>query len=185
MDKEVSKTIMHSKGIENVIYFIRGQKVILDEDLAVLYGVSTKRFNEQIRRNIDRFPEDFAFQLIGEEWATLRSQIATSNTKRGGRRYIPFVFTEHGVVMAANVLRSERAIEVSVEIVRTFIQMRHFLNSQKEVIKDLTEIKSYMLKNSLKTDREFKRVWQAIDRLSELPKEEERRIGFDLTPASR
>src|SRR5438105_5019967 len=100
--------------IEQNIIFIRGQKIVLDSNLAQLYGVTTKRLNEQIRRNLDRFPEDFMFQLTFQEVSNLRSQIATSSLVHGGRRYLPFAFTEHGVIMAANVLNSERAIKVSV-----------------------------------------------------------------------
>jgi hypothetical protein len=105
-----------------VISLIRGEKVILDVDLARLYGVTTSRLNEQVRRNRQRFPEDFVFQLTAEESAILRSQIATSKS-RGGRRYLPYAFTEHGAIMAANVLNSTRA--VSVQVVRAFVKLRN------------------------------------------------------------
>src|SRR5437016_200084 len=97
-------------NIESLIVELRGHKVILDVDLALVYGVPTKRLNEQLRRNLDRFPSDFAFQLNTEEWTFLRSQIATSKTGRGGRRYLPFAFTEHGALMAANILNSPQAV---------------------------------------------------------------------------
>ncbi|MGE5305667.1 MAG: ORF6N domain-containing protein, partial [Alphaproteobacteria bacterium] len=108
--------------IEDAILFIRGHKVILDADLARLYGVSTKVFNQAVRRNEDRFPPDFAFQLSDEEFHCLRSQIVTSKT-RGGRRYRPRAFTEQGVAMLSSVLRSKRAVQVNIEIMRTFVRL--------------------------------------------------------------
>src|SRR3989338_4242679 len=108
-------------AIAGRIVTLRGQRVIVDADLAALYGVPTKRLNEQVRRNAERFPGDFMFQLAPEEWEALRSQFATSNEPtRGGRRYSPFVFTEHGAIMAATVLNSPRAVEVSIYVVRAF-----------------------------------------------------------------
>jgi len=192
MKENESKAIVSMENIEGVIYIIRGYKVILDQDLAALYEVETKQFNRAIKRNKSRFPEDFAFQLTKEEWNSLRcqfgtsnenslrSQIVTSKTGRGGRRYLPFVFTEHGALMAANILKSKRAITVSIEITRTFIKLRNFLSSQKEVVKDLSEIKSYILKRFNKADREFRRVWNAIEKLTNSPKNDKRQIGFDL-----
>ncbi len=124
-------------NIKNLIYEIRGQRVMLDRDLAELYGVETKRLNEAVKRNINRFPDDFMFVLTKEEWLRLRSQIATSNTeneplrsqnatsKRGGNRYKPFVFTEYGIAMLSTVLRSETAIQVNINIMRAFIAIRH------------------------------------------------------------
>lgn len=113
--------------IETLIYFVRGQKVMLDQDLALLYGVETKRLNEQVKRNHNRFPEDFMFQLNKEELENLRSQFATSSSGYGGRRHFPFVFTENGVAMLSSVLNSERAIEVNIAIMRTFTKLRSFL----------------------------------------------------------
>ena len=109
------------EAIASRIRTIRGQRVIVDSDLALLYGVPAKRFNEQVRRNLKRFPPDFMFRLENQEFAILRSQIATSSW--GGRRYLPFVFTEHGTIMAASILNSARAIEVSVYVVRAFVQI--------------------------------------------------------------
>jgi hypothetical protein len=181
MNNNETGVIIPAERIERLIYVIRGRKVILDQDLAMLYGVETKNFNKAAGRNKERFPEDFAFQLTKEEWNALRFQFGTSNVGRGGRRYLPFVFTEHGVVMAANLLKSDMAITVSVEIVRAFIRMRHFLASQEEIIKDLAGVKSFVLKHSSQNDREFRRVWQAIEKLMSPPKAEpEHRIGFDL-----
>ena len=112
--------------IEQRIYTIRGVRVILDSDLAALYGVPTKRLNEQYRRNRKRFPEDFAFQLTAKETNSLRSQIATSSS-HGGRRYRPYAFTEHGALMAANILNSARAVQMSIFVIRAFVKMREAL----------------------------------------------------------
>lgn len=119
--------------IASRIYLFRGEKVMLDSDLASLYGVSTTRLNQQFKRNLDRFPEDFAFQLTGPEFKSLMSQIAISNVGRGGRRKLPWVFTEHGVAMLSSVLRSKRAIQVNVAIIRAFIKLRQILASNREL----------------------------------------------------
>lgn len=127
---------------------VRDESVLLDSDLAMLYGVTTKRFNEAFKRNRRRFPRDFAFQLSPEEFAALRSQIATSNTGRGGRRYLPWVFTEHGAVMAACILNSERAVAMSVYVVRAFVRLRReMLNSATLEIR-LTRIERELLTQS-------------------------------------
>ena len=128
MTKEKETTIIISiERIQQCIYLIRKQKVILDRDLAELYGVTTKRLNEQVQRNLDRFPSDFMFQLNDEETFALRSQIATSKNTRGGRRYNPYAFTEQGVAMLSSVLRSKRAVEVNIAIMRTFVKLRQIL----------------------------------------------------------
>lgn len=139
--------------IENQIYEFRGQKVMLDSDLAALYGVETKRLNEQVKRNVDRFPEDFMFQLTNDEWDSLRSQIATAN--RGGRRSNPYVFTEHGTVMLASVLNSPTAIQASIQIVKAFVKFREILGSQAALEKRINELES-------KYDDQFKQVFDAI-----------------------
>ncbi len=131
--------------IERRILMIRGHKVVLDADLATLYGVPTKRLNEQVKRNAERFPEDFVFQLTEEEAASLRSQFATSNRGRGGRRYRPYAFTEHGAIMAANVLNSARAIHMSVYVVRAFVRMRQALFTRADMEKHLAEIEKTLL----------------------------------------
>lgn len=152
--------------IENQIYEFRGQKVMLDSDLAALYGVETKRLNEQVKRNVDRFPEDFMFQLTNDEWDSLRSQIATANneaemksqnatTNRGGRRSNPYVFTEHGTVMLASVLNSPTAIQASIQIVKAFVKFREILGSQAALEKRINELES-------KYDDQFKQVFDAI-----------------------
>jgi len=121
-----------TERIESRIYLIRGQKVMLDHDLANLYGVPTKRLNEAVKRNIQRFPEGFIFILTEKEAKNLRSQFATSN--RGGRRYLPFAFTEHGVAMLSSVLNSERAIQINIMIIKAFIRLRQVLIDHQELI---------------------------------------------------
>ena len=133
IEKAGAKGPNQADHIVDWIVLIRGQKVILDSDLAGLYGVSTKRLNEQVKRNIKRFPPDFMFALSEEETIALRSQIATSKDGRGGRRYRPYAFTEHGAIMAASVLNSDQAIQTSVFVVRAFVQIRQMLYSQKHL----------------------------------------------------
>ena len=125
------------ESIAQSILLIRGRKVMLDSDLAMLYGVTTKRPNEQVRRNRERFPEDFKFPLTDEEYASLRSQIATSNTARGGRRYRPSVFTEHGAIMAASVLNTPLAVAASIYVVRAFVRLRELLTSNQALVHQL------------------------------------------------
>jgi phage regulator Rha-like protein len=131
-----NKLMISVERIENIILLIRGQKVILDSDLAKIYGVPTKRLNEQVKRNTERFPDDFAFKLNREEFAILRSQFATSSAQ-GGRRYLPYAFTEHGAIMAANVLNTKRAIKASVFVVRTFVKLRELLTTHADLARKL------------------------------------------------
>ena len=128
------------EGIERAIYVIRGEKVMLDSDLAALYGVSTARLNQQVNRNIERFPEDFMFQLTKVEFKGLMLQFATSKKGRGGRRKLPLVFTEHGAIMAANVLNSKRAVRMSVFVVRAFVKLRETALRYKELAAKITEL---------------------------------------------
>lgn len=158
--------------LERRIYFIRGHKVMLDSDLAELYSVSTKRLNEQVTRNIGRFPEDFMFQLEEDETEALRSQIATSNDGRGGRRYFPRVFTEQGVAMLSSVLKSERAAQVNIAIMRAFVRLRQLLATHEELARKLNAMEQQY-------DAQFKIVFDVIRRLMEPPSEEPKRpIGF-------
>ena len=128
------------KAIEPLILTIRGQRVVLDTELARIYGVPTFRFNEAVKRNRNRFPKDFMFQLTHEEVSYLTSQVAMSKPGRGGRRTLPYAFTEHGAVMAANILRSPNAIQMSVFVVRAFIKMRTMLVSQKDLARKLADL---------------------------------------------
>src|SRR6266568_3505937 len=148
--------------VEKAILFVRGHRVILDVDLAALYGVTTTRLNEQIKRNLVRFPGDFAFRLTKAEFAILMSQSATSRPKHGGRRKLPLVFTEHGALMAANVLNSKRAVRASVQVVRAFVRLREMLSSNSDLVRKFAELER-------KYDRQFKVVFDAIRQLMRSP----------------
>lgn len=162
-------------AIQDRILLIRGQRVMMDYDLAALYGVTTARLNEQVRRNAGRFPEDFMFQLGKQEFAALMSQIATSNSGRGGRRKPPYAFTEHGAIMAASVLSSPRAVEVSVHVVRAFVRLRELLASNKELAKKLDELEHKLSSH----DRTIVQLVSAIRDLMALPEPKRKRpIGF-------
>ena len=141
------------------IYFIRGHRVMMDVDLAELYQVLPKALNQAVRRNLARFPEDFMFQLSEEEYGFLRSQFVTLKTGRGShRKYLPLVFTEQGVSMLSSVLRSERAVQVNIAIMRTFVKLREMLESHKDLAKKIDQLER-------KYDREFKIVFDAIRQL--------------------
>ena len=159
--------------IEDLVYIVRGQKVMLDSDLALIYGVDTKRLNEQVKRNIVRFPVDFMFQLTEEEYEILRSQIATLKEKgtilrsrkatikdgRGShRKYLPYVFTEHGAVMLASVLNSPQAIAASIKVVKVFVRLREILSTHKELAKKIEELEQ-------KYDSKFTDVFSALKEL--------------------
>jgi hypothetical protein len=165
------RSVVPVEAIERKILLIRGRKVMLDSDLAKLYGVPTFRFNEQVRRNLKRFPEDFMFQLTKDEHRSLISQFAISKIGRGGRRFLPYVFTEHGALMAANVLKSEKAIEASIYVVRAFAKLREMIASHKDLARRLAELEK-------KYDSQFKVVFDAIRQLMEPAESKPRRIGF-------
>jgi hypothetical protein len=161
--------------ISRRILLIRGQKVMLDADLAELYGVSTKALNQAVKRNIERFPEDFMFRLDVEEVADLnRSQIVTGSQKHRDPRYPPYAFTEHGALMLGNVLRSERAVEVSIMVVRTFVQLREMLATNKDLAAKLDQ-----LERKLSThDHAIAGLIDAIRQLTSVPSKPSRPIGF-------
>jgi hypothetical protein len=165
-------TLVSMDHIEQKIVLIRGHKVMLDSDLAELYGVEVKRLNEQVRRNIDRFPEDFMFQLNNQELTNLKSQFATSSSWGGRRRANPYVFTEQGVAMLSSVLNSPRAIQVNIAIMRAFVQLRQMLISHKELAEKLDKMeKTY--------DNNFRIVFQHLRQLMEPPPvPTKRKIGF-------
>lgn len=160
--------------ITRAILVLRGHKVLLDTELAALYGVSTKRFNEQVRRNRERFPADFMFQLTPEELAALRSQIATSNTPpprgRGGRRYLPYAFTEHGAIMAATILNSSRAVEMSVYVVRAFVKLRELLSSNRELARRFAQLETRIDKKLTEHDDAIAAILSAIRQLMGISK---------------
>ncbi len=146
----------------------------MDIDLAKLYGVTAKRLNEQVRRNITRFPPDFMFQLTGDEFSALRSHFATLKPGRGRhRKYLPYVFTEQGVAMLSSVLNSERAVQVNIEIMRAFVRLRQILASHKDLARKLDALED-------KYDAQFKAVFDAIRELMTPPKTERKRIGFQV-----
>jgi hypothetical protein len=165
-------------SIQNMIHEIRGQKVMLDSDLARLYGVETYRLNEAVKRNAKRFPPDFMFQLTDEEWNnTLISQIAISKNNRGGRRFAPFVFTEQGISMLSSVLNSERAIDVNINIMRTFVKLRHFVFSQNGTDEQIAELRKLLMLYIEKNDKRVNDIIIALNNLIEKPKET-KTIGF-------
>ena len=163
--------------IADAILLVRGQKVMLDSDLASLYGVTTKRLNQQVKRNIEWFPADFMFQLTAEENEALRLQIATLKGGRGQhRKYPPYVFTEHGAIMAASVLNSPRAIQVSVHVVRAFVRLREVLATHKDLARKLEDLEK-------KYDAQFRVVFDAFRQLMAPPPEPKKRgIGFHAPP---
>jgi hypothetical protein len=157
--------------IEQTILLIRGHNVMLDSDLAQLYGVTVGRLNEAVKRNEDRFPGDFMFQLTKAEFEHLKSQIAISSSTWGGRRHAPYVFTEQGVAMLSSVLRSKRAIEVNIAIMRTFVRLREMISSNKALARRLSDLEK-------KYDGQFRVVFEAIRGLMAEPTPKSRRIGF-------
>ncbi len=156
------------------IYEVRGLKVMLDSDLAELYGVETKVLNQSIHRNIERFPDDFMFQLTGEEWKSLRSQIVTSKKGRGGRTYLPNVFTEHGVLMLSSVLNSKQAIQVNIQIVRIFTRIRQFIIDSGELKLEIEEIKQKVSNQ----DKNIELVFTYLDKLIDKKIGPRKRIGY-------
>ena len=164
-------TTIPVEKIERAILVIRGERVILDSELAKLYGVTTTRLNQQVRRNLERFPADFMFQVTKEEYDSLMLHFATSKGSRGGRRKLPLVFTEHGAIMAANILNSERAVRASVEVVRAFVHLRRIIASHEELARKLNELEK-------KYDRQFKIVFDAIRQLMTPPQLKRKQIGF-------
>lgn len=199
----MTETIIPVEKVADRILILRGQRVILDTDLAKLYGVTTKNLNRAVKRNLERFPEDFMFQLTAEEFqglrcqigtlnqdnmgslrsqivtsnesANLRSQIVTSKSGRGGRRYLPYAFTEHGALMAASVLNTSRAVEVSVYVVRAFVRLREMLATHSELAKKLEKLESKLDRH----DEEIMTIIETIYQLMALPESPKRRIGFD------
>jgi hypothetical protein len=174
MPKSKAAALVAIEHIAQSILVLRGQRVLLDSELAALYGVATKRFNEQVKRNLDRFPADFMFQLSAEELATLRSHFATSKPGRGGRRYAPYVFTEHGAIMAATILNSPRAIEMSVYVVRAFVQLRDLLASNTELAQKFAELERKVSTH----DQAIVGILKAIRELMNPPEPKRRPIGF-------
>jgi hypothetical protein len=163
-------------SVESTIYLIRGQRVMLDSDLAAIYGVSTRRLNQQLRRNLDRFPQDFAFQLRAEEFKNLMSQIVTSKKGRGGRRKLPWVFTEHGAIMLAAVLNSDIAVQASVRVVRAFVRLREMVAANAQLAAKLEELERRLDSH----DEAIVDLFAVLKRLLEPEPKPRREIGFHV-----
>jgi hypothetical protein len=166
-------------SVDSRILVVRQQKVILDTDLAELYGVPVKRLNEQVKRNRERFPSDFMFQLTAEELESLRSQNATSKGGRGGRRYAPYAFTEHGAIMAATVLNSEQAVEMSVFVVRAFVRLREMLATNEKLAAKIDELEQRLDTH----DASIQDLIEAIRQMMLPEPATGRKIGFVLPAA--
>jgi len=183
-------TLTTVANITSAIHTIRGQKVILDSDLARIYGVSTKVLNQAVKRNLKRFPADFLLRLSSDELANLRSQIVTSSL-HGGQRYLPYAFTEHGAIMAANVLNSPEAVRMSVFVVRAFVKMRELLGGTKELAKQLANLEK---KLTARLDGHESAIVEVLQRLMNIldppptppePETPKRRIGFHVEPEAK
>lgn len=185
----MSTDLLPLETITQRILLLRGQKVLLDADLAALYGVETRRLNEQVRRNLKRFPADFIFEVTVDEFTNLKSHFAISSW--GGRRKLPLAFTEHGAIMAATILKSPRAVEVSVYVVRAFVRLREVLASNKELAKRLDDLEQKTEALALRHDSfarntrgQLKQVFDAIRELMVPPEPKKRPIGF-VTPQEK
>jgi phage regulator Rha-like protein len=176
--------IIPHQPVEDLIHTLRGQRVILDTDLAQVYGVLTWRLNEQVKRNQERFPADFMFQLTNDENKSLTSQFAMSKKGRGGRRTLPYAFTEHGAIMAANVLNSPRAVQMSVFVVRAFIKMRETLGENRHLAEKLTELERRLTGRLDVHEQAIVHILDEIKKLMEPlpppPEPKRREIGFHV-----
>jgi len=169
-------TVVPIESIVSKIVILRGEKVLLDRDLAALYGVETGALNRAVKRNAERFPKDFMFQIIGEEAELLRCQTGISKPRRGGRRYLPYAFSEQGVAMLSSVLNSKRAIEVNIAIMRAFVQLRKTLDSHAELGRKLTDLE----KRFESHDEQIQAIFEAIHQLMSPPDKEVKKIGFTI-----
>ncbi len=178
----MSKTInLTDDHVISKIYLVRGKKIMLDSDLAVMYGVETKNLKRQVKRNLARFPADFMFELSLEELYNLRCQNVTSSSDWGGTRYAPMAFTEQGVAMLSSVLNSETAIEVNIHIIRIFTRIREALLSNKEILEKLERIEQRLLKQEVKNNRqdhEIDQVFKALKQLVQAPEPDRKQVGY-------
>lgn len=175
-NKSNKQLMISDEAVINKIYLIRDQNVMLDSDLVELYGVQTFRLNEQVKRNIDQFPDDFMFQLTTEEWDSLTSQIAIAKKGRGGRRTQPYVFTEHGVLMLSSGLNSEQAIQVNIQIMRIYTKIREMLLAHKDVFLRVEQVEKQMIKQDQKIELLF-------DYLSKFIEKEDKprlKVGYEI-----
>lgn len=175
--KQESDFAVTPERIETMVRVVRGQRVMLDFDLAELYGVTTAALNQAVQRNADRFPEDFSYQLTQQELTNLKSQFVTSNKGgHGGRRKLPWAFTEHGVAMLSSVLRSPTAVRVNIEIMRTFVRLRRLMATPGELVEQLTRLAETVKLH----DGQIQAIVQVLSKMMERPEEPKRRIGFHV-----
>jgi hypothetical protein len=176
MNKSLNEEI-----IASIIYFIRGEKVLLDSDLAILYGVPTKVLKQAVKRNIERFPDDFMFELNQKEYDFLRSQFVTLEEGRGKHsKYLPMVFSEQGVAMLSGILKSKRAIQVNIGIMRTFVQIRKLLHGNMELTQKIKELEKMTLEKFEENDEKFQSIFEAINLLIQVRNEPGNPIGFKI-----
>jgi len=177
--RATSLPVIQPHQVEQSILIVRGDKVLLDEQLASFYGVETRRLTEQVKRYSNRFPGDFMFQLSGDEWAALRSQNAISKPAgRGGRRYAPYAFTEQGVAMLSSVLRSPQAIAVNIEIMRAFVRLRQLISAHKRLADRIGKLEQQMQQRSAHVDEQIKQIVGLLNQLFNPPEPPRRLIGF-------
>lgn len=173
----VEQILLLDENVTDKIYFVRNHKVMLDSDLAELYDVETRVLNQAVNRNMERFPKDFMFQLTEDEWSGLISQIATSKNGRGGRRKLPYVFTEHGVLMLSSVLNSAKAIQVNIQIVRIFTRLRQMLVNNTEIRLEIENIKKELQNQGKNMEVVFRYVDELMEK-KDTQKPPRKRIGF-------
>ena len=178
--KRSSEVRIASEDIQQMVHVVRGHRVMLDFDLARLYRVNTSALNQAVQRNADRFPEDFAYQLTQQEFTDLMSQIVISKGGRGGRRKLPWAFTEHGVAMLSSVLKSPTAVRVNIEIMRVFVRLRRLMATPGELVEQLTRLAETVQLH----DEQIKAIAQVLNKLMERPAEPDRRIGFHVQLAT-
>jgi hypothetical protein len=174
-----SASLLVPEKLATLVHYLRREKVILDSDLAELYGVPTSNLNKAVQRNIERFPPDFMFQLTEEEWENLRFQFGISSSY-GGRRYLPYAFTEQGVAMLSSVLRSERAVEVNIAIMRTFVQLRRLMDSNALLAEKIEALEEKYADH----DQQFQLVFEAIKQLIASPVPPAKELGFHTIPSA-
>ena len=174
------------ESVERAIIVLRGRRVILDSELAALYGVTVSVFNQAVKRNMERFPADFAFQLTREEYESLRSQIVILKAGRGAhRKYLPYVFTEHGAVMAASVLNAPKAVEMSVEVVRAFVRLRQILAANRQLAARVDDLERKMNQSNAAHSKNIGTLFDAVRSLMTAPEKPKRQIGFQTKGKGR
>ena len=175
-NKSATELVIAPGKIQQMVHVVRGQRVMLDFDLAGLYGVPTSALNQAVQRNADRFPDDFAYQLTQQEFTDLMSQIVISKVGRGGRRKLPWAFTEHGVAMLSSVLRSPTAVRVNIEIMRIFVRLRRLMATPGELVEQLTQLAETVQLH----DGRIKAIAQVLNKLMERPSKPKHSIGFHV-----